>query len=171
MAHCGTSSSRLTMETPPRVSTPSKIEVSERQAALSFEGFSWRSTISKKELTKLQAGCRVPMSVELVILSPDEGSVDEEGFFGHVTLMAGALSSGLRLPFFSLVRDVLDFLQISLAQLSPHDWHALLCSCVVFRMALEPLQERYPDLTAREFFSFYGVTRLPDAILVFTWER
>lgn len=81
--------------------------------------------------------CQVPRSVELVIPSVNEGVVDEEGYFGSVALTASALSNGLRFSCYHLVRDVFNFLEIAPAQFSPHSWRALLCSYVVFCMALE----------------------------------
>lgn len=104
----------------------------------------------------------IPDTVVLTLSS--EGAVDKEG---RVSLLICALMHDLCLPFCHPIRDVLDFLGLPPTQLHWHSWCLLLCSCVAFRMVLEPRGEMYPNLTAREFLSFYFVKGLPSNIYSF----
>lgn len=67
---------------------------------------------------------------------------------------------GLHLPFCYLVRDILDFLGLALAQLVPNSWRILMACCVAWRQVLEPMGDEYPDLIAYEFLYIHGVHHL-----------
>lgn len=61
-------------------------------------------------------------------------------------------SNSLRLPFYHLVQDVLDYLSLAPSQLHPNALMILLSCCVVWRFVLGAEDDDYLDLTTREFF-------------------
>ncbi|KAF5475650.1 hypothetical protein F2P56_007431, partial [Juglans regia] len=60
------------------------IESSLTRISTSFEGFSWRSTLSERDLVKLRSNFRIPNSVKLSI--PVARCTDEEGYAGDAAL-------------------------------------------------------------------------------------
>lgn len=98
------------------------------------------------------------------------GCYDDEGFSGRVTLIVALLAHGLRLPFCRPLHDILDLLNLAPAQLHPFALRAYLCACIVFRMVLDPLEDLYPDLTSREFLSFYNL-RLATKVNVVSFRK
>lgn len=62
----------------------------------------------------------------------------------------------------------MDLLGLVPAQLHPFALRAYLCVCIVFRIALESLDDFYPNhLTAREFLALYNVRALKWGVLNF----
>lgn len=108
MAHHSTSPLYSIVETPSRVSTPSKVESFEGQVPPFLEGLTWCLSISTKELTKLQTSLRIPRSMEFIFPPEGASAVDDEGFSRLVALTACALTSELQLPYCRPVHDILN---------------------------------------------------------------
>lgn len=86
--------------------------------------------------------------------------MDDAGLATKVALFPMIFANGLRLPFYHLIRNVLDLLDLEPAQLHPNAWMLLVASCVIFLLVLNPEFEEYLNLTAGEFLSVYMVLHL-----------
>lgn len=107
-----------------------------------FVGYGWCSSLKLCDLKSLREDFCIPYTALLEI--PECDCVDEEGFSGKVVLTVCALTHGLRLPLCHPICDFLDLLRIALAQLHSYAWRTLFCSCIVFRMGLEPTRKSTP---------------------------
>lgn len=70
----------------------------------------------------MKASYSFPDSVVLEVLEARAGAVNFKGFASKVVLYLGVFTSVLRLHFCKIVREVLDFLGLALAQLLPNVW-------------------------------------------------
>lgn len=72
-----------------------------------------------EELELLRKPFRIPKNVVLEVPPSTEGEVDLDGLASKVAVFPTMFFNGLRVPFYHPVPEVLDFLQLVLAQLIP----------------------------------------------------
>lgn len=111
-----------------------------------FDGYKWRSGIREKHFPNIQHEFHIPETIVLEVAS--SGCCDDEGFAGKVAITIPLLSHGLRLSFCHPLHDILELLDLAPAQLHPFALRVYLCAYIIFCMALEPLGDPYPNLTA-----------------------
>lgn len=98
--------------------------------------------------TLLRDSGRVLYSCYYCMEVPEAKNCDEEGLVGKLAIPMTLLSHELRLPFYRPLRDILDHLGLAPTQLHLFALWVYLCTCIVFCMALELLDDFHPDLTA-----------------------
>lgn len=111
-----------------------------------FDGYGWCSALRHKHLPAVRKEYHI--LEDAVMDVPLSRCCDREGFACKVTLTTSLLFHGLRLPFYRSLHNILDLLGLKPAQLHPFVLRAFLCACLIFRMALEPIENIYPNLTA-----------------------
>lgn len=80
-----------------------------------FAGNSWHLTIDRQELGDILAAYQVFDTIVLEVPSSNEGVVDAQGHSSKVALFLAMFTNGLKLPFSSSIRKVLDLLGLALS--------------------------------------------------------
>jgi hypothetical protein len=84
----------------------------------------------------------------------------------EVCLYEAMFRAGFRLPFISIVRDLLSFLDVSPHHLSPNSWRTFFNCCVLWPLALG----KDHQLSANEFMHVYRIQRNPGSFGVYNFQ-
>jgi hypothetical protein len=116
------------------------------------------STITNEELAVLRVRYSIPSSV---LLRKPSGSERACSFSEYETcLYVGALEGGLRIPFPTVVRDVLSFLGLAPGQIVPNSWR-LLIGCAALWGAMS---DGRVSLTKGPFLNQFSVKEAPGGV-------
>lgn len=125
------------------------------------------SLVSIDDFCALRRAYNIPQSVVLEIPGRHVVAVDSDGMASRVALYPLMLTNDLHLLLCCLIRDVLNFLGLALAQLHLNAWRLLVANCVIFCRVLSFGSEEYLDLTVWEFLSVYRVLCLDGSLCSF----
>lgn len=101
----------------------------------------WQLSVTLPDMNTLRREYGVPRGMVFEVPRPDEGAIDPKRYAYKVALFLSMFLDGLRLPFYHLVRDVLDMEGVALSQIHHNSWKILMGCYVIWRRALEEMWE------------------------------
>jgi hypothetical protein len=98
----------------------------------------------------MRARYQIPNDVVLRIPNPDERACCPK-FEGDVAFYKVDFQAGIRFPLQPFVRELLDFLSLTLGQVAPNGWQTIISCMVMWRVS----NNEQEDLTVDEFLFCY----------------
>jgi hypothetical protein len=122
----------------------------------------WEAKLSRADEHRIKAKCFIPRFVKIRFDEEKKGAIVRSDYH-EVCVYEAMFRVGFRLPFLSMVRELLNYLNLAPHQLVPNAWRYLHTCTVLWPLALG--KER--QLTVREFLHLYWVHKNPGGSKVY----
>jgi hypothetical protein len=125
----------------------------------------WTSHFSAADERRIRRECFIPSFIKLRFDENNSGALARSDIH-EVCVYEHMFKAGFRLPFVSIIRELLGFLNLSPHQLSPNAWRTFFACVILWPLALG----RDNILTIKEFLHLYRLQKNPQSAAAYNFQ-